>query len=53
LGDVKTTWSISPSRFFEMLVNTTAEGFYSDPQQGGNRNAVSWTMTGFEDVSDS
>lgn len=52
-GDVKTTWSISPSRFFEMLVNTTAEGFYSDPQQGGNRNAVSWVMTGFEDVSDS
>ena len=52
-GDVKTTWSIPPSRFFEMLVNTTAEGFYSDPQQGGNRNAVSWVMTGFEDVSDS
>ena len=53
LGDVKTTWSIPPSRFFEMLVNTTAEGFYSDPQQGGNRNAVSWVMTGFEDVSHS
>ncbi|HEU4930666.1 MAG TPA: gluconate 2-dehydrogenase subunit 3 family protein [Pyrinomonadaceae bacterium] len=52
-GDVKTTWSIPPSRFFNMLVNTTAEGFYSDPQQGGNRNAVSWVMTGFEDVSDS
>jgi hypothetical protein len=53
LGDVKTAWSIQPSRFFEMLVNTTAEGFYSDPQQGGNRNAVSWVMTGFEDISDS
>ncbi|HEV8431259.1 MAG TPA: gluconate 2-dehydrogenase subunit 3 family protein [Pyrinomonadaceae bacterium] len=52
-GDVKTSWSISPSRFFEMLVNTTAEGFYSDPQQGGNRHAVSWVMTGFENVSDS
>ena len=53
LGDVRTTWSIPPSRFFEMLVNTTAEGFYSDPQQGGNRNSVSWAMTGFENVSDS
>lgn len=52
-GDVRTTWSIPPSRFFEMLVNTTAEGFYSDPQQGGNRKAVSWVMTGFEDASDS
>jgi gluconate 2-dehydrogenase subunit 3-like protein len=28
-------------RFFEMLVCTTAEGFYSNP--------ISWTMTGFED----
>lgn len=47
-GDVKTSWSISPSLFFEMLVNTTAEGYYSDPQQGGNRDRVSWLMTGFE-----
>ena len=47
-SDVKTSWSISPSLFFEMLVNTTAEGYYSDPQQGGNRGAVSWVMTGFE-----
>ena len=47
-GDVKTSWSISPSLFFEMLVNTTAEGYYSDPQQGGNRAGLSWVMTGFE-----
>ena len=36
-------------RFFEMLVNTTAEGYYSEPQQGGNRGAISWLMTGFEE----
>ncbi len=47
-NDVKTSWSISPSVFFEMLVNTTAEGYYSDPQQGGNRGGISWLMTGFE-----
>ena len=47
-GDVQATWSISPAQFFEMLVNTTAEGYYSDPQQGGNRGSVSWVMTGFE-----
>ena len=47
-GDVKTSWPISPSLFFEMLVNTTIEGYYSDPQQGGNRGAISWVMTGFE-----
>jgi hypothetical protein len=50
-GDVKTSWSISPSLFFEMLVNTTAEGYYSDPQQGGNRGALSWVMTGFDEPS--
>ena len=48
-GDLKTSWSISPTEFFEMLVNTTAEGYYSDPQQGGNRGSISWVMTGFED----
>ncbi len=47
-GDVKTSWPISPTLFFEMLVNTTAEGYYSDPQQGGNRGGLSWVMTGFE-----
>src|SRR3569832_999478 len=34
-------------RFFEMLVSTTAEGYYSEPQQGGNRGAVSWSLMGF------
>ena len=52
-GNVLTSWQISPQRFFEMLVCTTAEGFYSDPQQGGNRGAISWTMTGFEEQVDS
>ena len=48
-GAVKTSWPVAPSRFFEMLVNTTAEGYYSDPEQGGNRGRASWVMTGFED----
>ena len=52
-GDLITSWPISHQRFFDMLVCTTAEGFYSDPQQGGNRGAVSWVMTGFEDQANS
>ena len=52
-GAVKTSWPIAPARFFEMLVNTTAEGYYSEPEQGGNRGRVSWVMTGFEDAVDS
>jgi hypothetical protein len=48
-GDVLTSWDVAPCIFFNLLVNTTAEGFYSDPEQGGNRNGVSWIMTGFEE----
>ena len=48
-GQVLTLWSIPAARFFELLVNTTAEGYYSEPEQGGNRAAVSWAMTGFEE----
>ncbi|SRR6266498_4427734 len=48
-GEVLTSWDVSPSRFFNLLVNTTAEGFYSDQEQGGNRERVSWAMTGFEE----
>jgi hypothetical protein len=33
-----------------MLVHTTVEGYYSDPQQGGNRGAISWVMIGFEQL---
>ena len=52
-GAVNTSWPIAPARFFAMLVNVTAEGYYSDPQQGGNRGRASWVMTGFEDAIDS
>jgi hypothetical protein len=51
-GEVLTTWDVAPSRFFSLLVRTTAEGFYSEPEQGGNRNAASWSMVGFEEATD-
>ena len=47
-GEVIATWEVAPQSFFDLLVRTTAEGFYSEPEQGGNRNAVSWGMVGFE-----
>ena len=49
-GNVEARWHTAPSRFFQMLVQHTAEGFYSDPGNGGNRNAVSWHMIGFDPV---
>ena len=48
-GNVVTRWNIEPEEFFELLVRTAAEGYYSDPQQGGNRDAISWAMVGFEE----
>lgn len=49
-GSVNTPWPIAPDQFFEILVRTTAEGYYSDPEQGGNKGAISWAMTGFQEV---
>lgn len=36
------------ARFFALLVEHTMEGYYSDPGNGGNRDAVAWRMIGFE-----
>jgi gluconate 2-dehydrogenase gamma chain len=46
-GAVATSWAISPEIFFKLMVETAAEGYYSNPEQGGNLDAISWTMTGF------
>ena len=51
-GEVVTTWDVPPSIFFNLLVRWTAEGFYSEPEHGGNRNAASWAMVGFEKATD-
>ena len=48
-GNVQTSWGVPPQRFFSLLVAHTAEGYYSDPGNGGNRNALSWQMIGFLD----
>ncbi len=48
-GKVISSWPVAPARFFDMLVRTTAEGYYSDPEQGGNRGSLSWVMTGFHE----
>jgi len=48
-GEIVTSSATALARFFELLINTTAEGYYSEPEQGGNRNAISWVMTGFDE----
>jgi gluconate 2-dehydrogenase gamma chain len=37
---------ISPSAFFELLLNHAMQGYYGDPRHGGNRNHASWKMVG-------
>jgi len=47
-GKVKATWSIEPAPFFRQIVEHCAEGYYSDPGNGGNRDGLSWRMIGYE-----
>jgi gluconate 2-dehydrogenase gamma chain len=37
--------------FFEMLLQNTIEGFFGDPQYGGNRDKVGWKLVGFPGVA--
>ena len=47
-GRVQTTWPVEPATFFKMFVEHCAEGYYSDPGNGGNRDGVAWKLIGFE-----
>lgn len=47
-GAVETAWSIEPASFFREIVEHCAEGYYSDPGNGGNRDGIAWQMIGFE-----
>lgn len=46
-SQVDAIWPIDPAAFFELLLTLTIEGFYADPGNGGNRDAVAWRMIGF------
>lgn len=37
----------SQREFFALVVRHTMQGYYSDPQYGGNRNAASWKMLNY------
>jgi Gluconate 2-dehydrogenase subunit 3 len=40
--------SIEHLSWFIDLAELTAEGFYADPGNGGNENALSWRMIGYQ-----
>lgn len=35
-------------QFFALILEHTMEGYYGDPEHGGNRDGASWKMIGFE-----
>lgn len=35
-------------QFFALILQHTMEGYYGDPEHGGNREGASWKMIGFE-----
>ncbi len=37
---------ITPSNFFNMVINHTMQGFYGAPRHGGNKNYLSYQMLG-------
>ena len=47
-GQIQTQWNIEPASFFQMVVVHCAEGFYSNPENGGNKDGIGWQMIGFE-----
>jgi len=49
--DVLAAWPVAPRKFLAMLANHTAEGYYGDPGNGGNRDGLSWFMIGCETQS--
>jgi gluconate 2-dehydrogenase gamma chain len=38
---------VPSAAFFEMLLQMTIEGYFSDPVYGGNRDMSAWKMIGF------
>lgn len=47
-GAVRTPWPALPREFFAALVRLVNEGYYGDPANGGNCDAVSWRMIGYD-----
>ncbi|CAG9167883.1 gluconate 2-dehydrogenase subunit 3 family protein [Cupriavidus respiraculi] len=41
------TGALPAKVFFQMLLDGTMEGFFSDPIHGGNRDMVAWKLVGF------
>jgi gluconate 2-dehydrogenase gamma chain len=46
-GDIAIDAGVDGKAFFEMLLQNTKEGYFSDPIYGGNKDMGAWKMIGF------
>jgi gluconate 2-dehydrogenase gamma chain len=46
-GEIKLDDGVDSKGFFEMLLQNTKEGYFSDPIYGGNKDMAAWKMIGF------
>ena len=47
-GNTKIGWQeVAPAQFAQRLILLSQQGFYTDPQNGGNHDGISWQMLGY------
>ena len=46
-GDIALEAGVDSKSFFDMLLQNTKEGYFSDPIYGGNKDMSAWKMIGF------
>jgi choline dehydrogenase-like flavoprotein len=49
-GKAVATWPTPAAAFIDLMARLCAQGFYSDPANGGNRDATSWEMVGYRSL---
>ena len=47
-GNTRAEWKTSAATFLRLMIVVVNEGYYADPNNGGNAEGVSWKMVGFE-----
>lgn len=47
-GKTNVQWiDVEPQQFALLLIQLSTQGYYSDPENGGNRDGVAWQMIGY------
>ncbi|HEY4386566.1 MAG TPA: gluconate 2-dehydrogenase subunit 3 family protein, partial [Ktedonobacteraceae bacterium] len=44
---ISVDWTVSATAFINLIIRLSIQGFYSDPENGGNRDALAWEMINY------